>query len=145
MPNSAMPRSVLLDLERIVVASVAVTARALADVAPELTLVQWRVLVLVDRPGGIPVGSVAAALGAKIAAMSRLVGRLRQRGLVETRRSGDDARVVLVSMTEQGLHLRNRVVDRRRRELRSAIADARLTPEAAPLFGRLAAVLEELG
>jgi hypothetical protein len=48
-------------------------------------------------------------------------------------------------MTEQGLHLRNRVVDRRRRELRSAIADARLTPEAAPVLGRLAAVLEELG
>jgi DNA-binding MarR family transcriptional regulator len=140
-----MPPSVLLDLERIVVASVAVTARALADVAPELTLVQWRVLVLVDRPGGIPVGSIAAALGTKIASASRLVGRLRQRGLVQTRRSEDDARVVLVSMTAQGLALRNRVVDRRRRELHAAIADARLTPAAAPLLERLATVLEDLG
>jgi DNA-binding MarR family transcriptional regulator len=140
-----MPPSVLLDLERIVVASVAVTARALADVAPELTLVQWRVLVLVDRPGGIPVGSIAAALGTKIASASRLVGRLRQRGLVQTRRSEDDARVVLVSMTAQGLDLRNRVVDRRRRELHAAIADARLTPAAAPLLERLATVLEDLG
>jgi DNA-binding MarR family transcriptional regulator len=140
-----MPPSVLLDLERIVVASVAVTARALADVAPELTLVQWRVLVLVDRPGGIPVGSIAAALGTKIASASRLVGRLRQRGLVETRRSEDDARVVLVSMTAQGLDLRNRVVDRRRRELHAAIADARLTPAAAPLLERMATVLEDLG
>jgi DNA-binding MarR family transcriptional regulator len=140
-----MPPSVLLDLERIVVASVAVTARALADVAPELTLVQWRVLVLVDRPGGIPVGSIAAALGTKIASASRLVGRLRQRGLVQTRRSEDDARVVLVSMTAQGLDLRNRVVDRRRRELHAAIADARLTPAAAPLLERMATVLEDLG
>jgi DNA-binding MarR family transcriptional regulator len=140
-----MPPSVLLDLERIVVASVAVTARALADVAPELTLVQWRVLDLVDRPGGIPVGSIAAALGTKIASASRLVGRLRQRGLVQTRRSEDDARVVLVSMTAQGLDLRNRVVDRRRRELHAAIADARLTPAAAPLLERMATVLEDLG
>jgi DNA-binding MarR family transcriptional regulator len=140
-----MPPSVLLDLERIVVASVAVTARARAVVAPELTLVQWRVLVLVDRPGRIPVGSIAAALGTKIASASRLVGRLRQRGLVQTRRSEDDARVVLVSMTAQGLDLRNRVVDRRRRELHAAIADARLTPAAAPLLERMATVLEDLG
>ncbi|HET7029721.1 MAG TPA: MarR family transcriptional regulator [Candidatus Limnocylindrales bacterium] len=145
MPDAATDRSVLNDLERIVVASVAITARALADVGPDLTLIQWRVLVLVDRPLGMPVGAIAAALGAKIAATSRLIGRIRARGLVETRRSDDDARVVLVSLTDRGLAVRRRVVNRRRRALRSAIADARLPADAASTLDRLALVLEALG
>ncbi len=142
MPHSAIENDLLLDLERIVVASVAVTARALADVAPELTFVQWRVLVLVDQPGGRTVGSVAEALGAKIAGISRLIGRLRARGLVERRRGDDDGRLVHVSLTEAGADLRNRVIERRRAELRSAISDARLADDTTTALHRLAAVLE---
>src|SRR3954470_2907922 len=98
--RAAVPTELLHQIERVVVASVAMTARALADVAPELTFVQWRVLVLVDAPDGV--GAIAAALGAKIAATSRLIGRLRARGLVETKRGDADARVVLVTLTARG-------------------------------------------
>jgi len=131
-------------LERIVVAAVAITARALAEVAPELTFVQWRVIVLVDQPDGIAVGALAAALGAKIAAMSRLVGRLRGRGLVSTQRSETDARVVLVTLTPAGSDLRSRVVERRRQELRAALANTALPADAALVMGRVAAALEGL-
>src|SRR4051794_27720928 len=129
MADVATEADVLLGLERIAVASVAVTARALADVAPHLTFVQWRVLVLVDEPGGRAVGWISQELGAKIAAISRLIGRLRARGLVETRRSDGDARIVLVSLTDAGAELRTRVVERRRDELRAAVEKTRLPAE----------------
>jgi DNA-binding MarR family transcriptional regulator len=138
----ATSRALLADVERVVVASVAVTARALNDANPELTLSQWRVMVLVDRPGGMAVGALANSLDAKIAAVSRLVGRLRERGLVQARRSDQDARVVLVSLTAKGRALRRRIVDRRRAVLASLLADTGTTRGMLPAVTRLAQVLE---
>jgi DNA-binding MarR family transcriptional regulator len=144
MRHSASPRPVLLDVERIVVASVGITARALGEVAPELTLVQWRALVLVDVAASIPVGSLAAALDAKIAAVSRLVGRLRTKGLVKTNRDAIDGRLVLVALTERGRELRRQVVERRRKDLATAIESANLPPDARDVVAGLAAVLEQV-
>lgn len=144
MTHSATSETIAEDLERIVIASVAVTARALADVSPELTLVQWRVLVLVDQHGGMGIGPIAAALGTKIAAVSRLIGRLRARGLVETRRGESDARLVLVSLTPKGEELRARVVERRRAELSVALAQLLLQDQAARTVDLLADALERL-
>jgi DNA-binding MarR family transcriptional regulator len=114
----------LRDLERVVVASVAITASALAEVAPELTFLQWRLLVVVEEPAGMPESMVAAALGSKLAATSRLVGRLRERGLVETRQAEADARVTLVTLTGRGRTLRASVVRRRRRALARALEES---------------------
>jgi DNA-binding MarR family transcriptional regulator len=133
---------VLAELERVVVASVAVTARALADVAPELTFAQWRVLVLVDAPDAVGVGAIASALGTKIAATSRLVGRLRAHDLVATERSADDARVVLVRLTVDGRNVRSRVVERRRIDLGRAVAHADVPRDAAAVLTSLATALE---
>ena len=144
MSNSASEQPVLPDVERIVVAAVGVTARALADVAPELTLLQWRVLVLIDQPDGIAVGAIAIALGAKIAAVSRLVGRLRDRGLLQTRRADHDARIILVSLSDAGTSLRRRVVRRRRDELRVALERAQLGGDSKTTLRRLASVLESI-
>jgi DNA-binding MarR family transcriptional regulator len=142
VPNSASEVAALLAVERVVVVSVAITARALAEVAPELTFVQWRVLVLVDQPEGLAVGAVASALGAKMAAASRLVGRLRNRGLVETHRSAADARIVLVGLTPLGANLRNRVVRRRLEELGDVLTRSEITDEHAAAMERFAGILE---
>jgi DNA-binding MarR family transcriptional regulator len=133
---------VLADVERIVVAAVALTARALSGSSPELTLSQWRVLVLVDQPGGMAVGAIAGQLNGKIAAVSRLVGRLRERGLVETRRADPDARIVLVSLTPAGRRLRRRIVRGRRAVLAKLLTNAALPRGAQPVIERLAAALE---
>jgi DNA-binding MarR family transcriptional regulator len=125
----------LLDLERVVVASVAVTALAVAEVAPELTFLQWRLLVLVDEPAGVPESTVAASLGSKLAATSRLVGRLRDRGLVETHRAEADARVTLVALTDSGRSLRAQVVQRRRLALRRALAESGVGQRGIDLRG----------
>jgi DNA-binding MarR family transcriptional regulator len=144
VPQPAAP-ALLPAVERIVVASVATTARALAEVAPELTFLQWRLLVLVDTPDGVSIGALAGSIGSKIAAMSRLVGRLRARGLVRTERSPEDARVVLVQLSREGRELRSRVVSRRRAELTAAIGTTDLPGDAAEVATRLATLLEGLG
>ncbi|HEY7024168.1 MAG TPA: MarR family transcriptional regulator [Candidatus Limnocylindrales bacterium] len=142
MKHSATSSASVNALERIVVASVAITARALSDVAPELTLVQWRVLVLIDRPGGLTVGAIAAELESKIAAVSRLLGRLRSRGLIDTRRDLTDARLVYVSLTDAGMDLRTRVLDRRRDDLLAALDQGHLPANAPQTIEGLAGVLE---
>jgi DNA-binding MarR family transcriptional regulator len=142
MSSTEEPSEEVLALERIIVASVAITARALSDVVPELTLAQWRVLVLIDRPGGLTVGAVASALEAKIAGVSRLIGRLRARGLIETRRDQTDARQVCVSLTRSGSEVRAKVIARRRAELLAALEQAQLATNATDTIERLAVVLE---
>ncbi len=144
MADSAIAGSIAHDVERIVVASVAVTARALLEVAPELTFLQWRVLVVVDQPGGVSVGTVAVAVGAKPAAMSRLVGRLRMRGLVETSRGEEDARIVFVRLTERGELIRARIYERRRLEIREALDNTPLSPDATSSVNSIAQIIEAI-
>lgn len=144
MSNSATQTLLLPAVERLVVASVGVTARALAETAPDLTFLQWRVLVLIDQPEGIAVGAIANALSAKIAAVSRLIGRLRARGLVQTQRSELDARVVLVSLTDEGLALKQLVQERRRTELAAALKAAQVGIEDAAAIDRLAELVEPI-
>jgi DNA-binding MarR family transcriptional regulator len=141
--RAATATPLLLALERVVVASVGRTAKALGEVAPELTLVQWRVLVVVDDPDGVPVSQVASSLGAKVSAVSRLLGRLRDHGLVATRRDEADARVIRVSLTPRGRALRDRVVDRRRAELAEAVALIDAAPETEAALRQLAGALGE--
>jgi DNA-binding MarR family transcriptional regulator len=132
-------------LERLAIVLVGITARAVADVAPELTLLQWRVLMVVaGKPDGVAVGAIAEALGSKLPATSRLVGRMREHGLVETTRAEADARVTLVRLTPDGRALRRRVVDRRRSQLERAIRDAGNPGATADAVRALAASLESV-
>jgi DNA-binding MarR family transcriptional regulator len=135
----------LRQLERIVIASVAVTARVMSDLSTDLTLSQWRVLVLVDQRRGIPVSALAIALDAKLPSVSRLLGRLRERGLVETQRSPVDARIILVTLTDRGHQVRNRVVRARRDRFRQAIDEIAATNDTNDLLELTAAVLERAG
>ena len=86
-------------LEIIALGSVAITARVLATVGPELTFVQWRLLVIVgESSDGTTVTSIASRLGSEISATSRLVTRMARRGLVTSRKDAQDRRVTRVSI-----------------------------------------------
>jgi DNA-binding MarR family transcriptional regulator len=117
-------------LERLVVGSVAITERAIAAAGTNLTFVQWRVLLIVgEHPGGATVGEIAARIGARGSPASRLISRLKQRGVVVAERDSADRRVAHIRLSERGRELRTRVLDLRRRELenlagRLALADA---------------------
>jgi DNA-binding MarR family transcriptional regulator len=124
-------RDVVDSLESIVAGSVAITARALADAAPDLTILQWRALVLV-ADGGLAVRDLAVRIGATSSATSRLVGRLAGRGLVTTVKAGDDRRVTWVVLTPSGEDLRRRVLERRAIDLET-IAGSPSIPSNADL------------
>ena len=102
-------------LERIAIGSVALTARALILSGVELSLTQWRVLMIGgERPDGVAVSEIAARLGAEVSPASRLVARMARRGFVELNKDERDRRVTRVAVTDAGRTLRNTVLERRR-------------------------------
>jgi DNA-binding MarR family transcriptional regulator len=118
-----VPTDILDSLQAIMYGAVGMTTVALARAsAGELTLSQWRALVVIGRNDGVHVGDISAAVGMSLPSTSRLVRRLERRGLVSTARDEADRRATLVRMTAAGRRLRNRVVDRRRDLMDAALA-----------------------
>jgi len=136
----------LTALEDMVVASVSVTARAVALVAPDVTMLQWRLIVaLAAVPDGMTVSELAGHLGSRLPATSRLLGRLRTRGLVQTWKDTADARVSVVQLTSGGRDMWEEVRDRRREDLRRALAVADLSRDEADVLERVARRLVAFG
>jgi DNA-binding MarR family transcriptional regulator len=130
-------------LERLVVGSVAITARAIAGADPELTFMQWRVLLVVgEHDEGQAVGEVATRMGAHASPASRVVSRLKRRGLVWTDKSDLDKRVVCVRLTEAGRDLRTRVLKQRGRDLTDVLEVLSMTPNESEVVARLAQAFE---
>jgi DNA-binding MarR family transcriptional regulator len=135
-----VPAALIGELEAIVVGAVAVTATAVAEAAPELTLLQWRTLViLVDEPAGLPVSELARRLGSRLPATSRLLSRLRTRGLLELRKDQADARITTVVVTDAGRDVWRDVAERRRAALRLIARDGDLEPADSTAIVKLAA------
>jgi len=130
-------------LERVVVGSVAVTAKAIGTADAELTLMQWRVLLVVgESDRGVAVGEIATRLGAHASPTSRVLTRLKRRGMVRSTRDALDARVVRISLTDAGRELRSRVIDLRARDLAAVLEDASLAPAEADAVAKLARSFE---
>ncbi len=130
-------------LERLVVGSVAITARAIAAADAELTFMQWRVLLVVgEREDGLAVGEIATRIGAHASPASRVVSRLKRRGLVSTDKGDQDKRVVCVRLTEAGQALRTRVLELRGQDIARLIAQASMTPAEAAAIAKLARSFE---
>jgi DNA-binding MarR family transcriptional regulator len=140
--------AVLPPLERIVFASIGLTSFALASVGiPELTLVQWRTLVLVGRGDGLRVGQIAQRTGISLPSTSRIVQRLERRGLIRTERDPRDRRAIVVTLTAAGHRVREAVLTARHELLREALdrAPGPLTAELASGLVSLADALEDYG
>jgi len=134
--EDALDRTALL--EAVVQGSVGLTARVIANTAPELTLIQWRVLVVVgDSPTGVSIAVLSQRTGATSSATSRLVSRMATNGYLETRKSAQDRRVTTVVLSRKGGALTTRI-QRTRRLLLSPIAtrigDSRVIGELALAF-----------
>ena len=127
-------------LEAVALGSVAVTTRALIPTALELTFAQWRVLMIVGQDaGGATMSEIATRLGAEISPVSRMVGRLSRRGLVETRKDDRDRRVTRVTLTDRGSTIRKTVLGQRRDLLTVVLATV------GPLDPDVVAALEGIG
>ena len=96
---------------------VAVAARSLAGLDEEVTLTQYRSLVVLASRGPQTVAALADALGVTPPTASRLCERLVRKGLVRRRTDRHDRRQVRVALTAAGRRLVDVVTARRRQEI----------------------------
>jgi DNA-binding MarR family transcriptional regulator len=140
-----IPHEVLESLELLLFGAVGLTSVALtAAAAADLTIQQWRALVVIARLDSIGVGEVAARVGTTLPSASRLIGRLERRGLVATSRDEVDRRRTMVRTTPEGTATFNAVVARRRELMHAALA-GNLRRLPTDLQGGLAALAQALG
>ena len=71
----------------------------------DISLPQWVILSCLWREGALTVGALAEIAGTGLPAMSRIVDRMAQRGLVERQRDDADRRLTVVTLTRKGQEL----------------------------------------
>jgi DNA-binding MarR family transcriptional regulator len=131
-------------LERIVLAGVGLTTRALAEATPglDLTFPQWRVLVVLgDSSQGATVSEVAARIGVTVPATSRQLRRLARRGLLEIRPDTHDRRAARATLTTAGRSARERILGFRRRHLAESLSRIQVADRG---LRKLAAIADAL-
>jgi DNA-binding MarR family transcriptional regulator len=143
---SASPDSVIdavLTASRVLVA---VAARSLADVAEEVTLTQYRTLVVLASRGPQNLAGLAEAVGVTPATATRMCDRLVRKDLIRRRTERDDRRHLRVMLTEKGRALVDAVTARRRREIERIVSE--IPPEEQVVLiqalGRLATAAGEV-
>jgi DNA-binding MarR family transcriptional regulator len=107
-------------------ALVGIAVRSLEAWDGDITLVQYRVLVLLRMKGSLRPADVAAALTMSPPNATRTCDRLARKALVRRTRSRQDRRSVTVSLTPQGEDLVGRVSAARRSELQRIVG--RMSP-----------------
>lgn len=95
---------------------VAVAARSLDAAASEVTLPQFRVLVMLSLLGAQRPGDIAADLAVEPSTATRMCDRLVRKELVSRRHSAQDRRTVVIELTPDGEDLVRTVMHRRRLE-----------------------------
>jgi len=126
-------------------ALLAVVARSVAPILDQVTVPQFRVLVLLSNADG-PVrhGDLAAALDVHSTTFTRTIDRMVSGGWVERRPNPDSRRETLISATAAGVDLVREVTEARRREIRAILA-ALPARERAAVGAALAAFAEAAG
>jgi DNA-binding MarR family transcriptional regulator len=98
-------------------ALVAIAVRSLAGAADDITLVQYRALVVLAYNGAQRTIDLANELGVNSSTVTRLVDRLERKGLAQRSTSGEDRRATLIDITRDGRAIVAAVTTRRRAEV----------------------------
>jgi DNA-binding MarR family transcriptional regulator len=101
---------------------VAVAARSLAEHENEISLQQYRALVVLASRGSQRPVDLAHALGVDPSTATRLCDRLVRKRLILRRRQGDDRREVRLDLAANGRRLVDSVTTARRGEIERIIA-----------------------
>ena len=125
---------------------VAVAARSLADVAEEVTLTQYRTLVVLASRGPQNLAGLAEAVGVTPATATRMCDRLVRKDLIRRRTERDDRRQLRVALTAKGRSLVDAVTGRRRQEIARIINEIPVEQQAVLVqaLGRLASAAGEV-
>ena len=100
---------------------VAVAARSLSDVAEEVTLTQYRTLIVLASRGPQNLAGLAEAVGVTPATATRMCDRLVKKELVARSAELGDRRHVRLALTKKGMALVSKVTKRRRQEIESIV------------------------
>ena len=127
-------------------AFVGLTARSLAGVDGDVTLPQFRALVVLAVRGPQRSVDIADELRVNPSTGTRMCDRLVRKGLVKRVRSTSDRRVVRLRLTANGHDIVETVVARRRAELEELVAATadRWQPEVIEALNAFAAAAGEV-
>lgn len=103
-------------------ALVAVTARSM-DGVDDLTLPQFRTLVVLRGAGPLSTTALADQVGVHQSTSTRVTARLQRLGLVSRVRDEQDRRLVVVQLTAAGAGLVDEVMQRRSQDLERVVHD----------------------
>lgn len=140
------PKRLVDTVERLVIEAVGITARALAEAraSVDLSLIQWRVIVIVAASSeGVRVGTIARRSGMAVPSVSRLLRRLERRGLVTTQRDERDRRATIVRLTAAGVAVHSDVVRQRRESISAALGRGR-APSSPEVMRALEGITDAL-
>lgn len=104
-------------------ALVGLAARSLAGLNEEVTLAQYRTMVVLASHGPQRIADIAAELGVAPSTATRMCDRLVRKGWARRSRSTRDRRVVRLALTPAGRELIEQVMERRREYLRVMVSD----------------------
>ncbi len=96
---------------------VAVTARSLSDHEDEVSIPQYRALVVLASRGPQRPVDLAEALGVDPSTTTRMCDRLTRKRLISRRRQGADRREIRIDLTARGRSLIAAVTECRRKEI----------------------------
>ena len=112
--------------EAIIVASramVAIAQRSLTAAEHDVTLPQYRTLVVLAYDGSARLADLAAHLSVSPSTATRMCDRLVRKGLVTRTRDDVDRREVKLDLTEAGRNLVHQVMERRREDVQTFLSD----------------------
>ena len=127
----------------IVRACAAIAEESIERVAPEVTLQQFRALMVLHEDGPQNAAALADALGIARSTLTRLADRLVRDGLINRATDPTDRRAVLLSVSQRGSRTAQRVKAWRLRELARRFADvpSEERPAVADVLKRAVAFL----
>jgi DNA-binding MarR family transcriptional regulator len=117
--DGAAVTSALLTASRVLVA---VSVRSLSAAEDQVTLPQFRLLVVLDSHGETKLVALAGLLGVNSSTALRMVDRLTAAGFVSRRPNPKSRREVLLQLTKTGQQIVDAVTARRREEISTIVA-----------------------
>ena len=125
---------------------VAVAARSLADMAEEVTLTQYRTLIVIASRGPQNLAGLAEAVGVTPATATRMCDRLVRKALIRRREERGDRRQLRLVLTDKGRMLVDAVTERRRLEIERIISEIPAEEQVVLVnaLGRLSAAAGEV-
>ena len=103
-------------------AMLGIVACSIAPALEQVTLPQFRVLVLLETGGPTRVGLLAERLGVVVSTFSRSLDRIEQGGWVERAPSSESGREITISITTMGSALVQQVMEQRTAALDAVLA-----------------------